>query len=63
MAQLRLPTYEEVTGGAVGLYEATPPPPYAEQDPNKSTGNRTGETSPSSTEENKFIFMTNGNGQ
>lgn len=36
LSQLRLPSYEEVCGGAVGPYEATPPPPYMEQDPNKS---------------------------
>ena len=34
MTQLRLPSYEEICGGATGPYVA--PPPYTEQDPNKS---------------------------
>ena len=34
MTQLRLPSYEEICGGATGPYVA--PPTYAEQDPNKS---------------------------
>ena len=39
MSQLRLPSYEEICG-ATGPYVA--PPPYAEQDPNKSTSSLDG---------------------